>query len=130
MVVVATHNATVLIVEDDESLRRQFKTILSCSGFIVREAADGFAAVRQIDHSPPSLIVLDLGLPGLDGIGVLQDLASQTDTRRIPIVIVTGWSADLSHLQVPCILRKPVSPESLVYAVQECLTSGPASAGA
>jgi DNA-binding response OmpR family regulator len=120
----------VLIVEDDEDLRRQFRTVLSYAGYDVHEAADGFSAVRQIDHSPPSIIVLDLGLPGLDGIAVLQDVAAQAHTRRIPVVVVTGRTGDLAHLDVPCVLRKPISPDELVNAVRECLATGAPSAGA
>lgn len=118
------------MVEDDAELRRQFRTLLSYEGYTVHEAADGLAAVRHIDHSPPSLIVLDLGLPGLNGLAVLQEVAAQAHTRRIPVVIVTGWTLDLSDLDVPCVLRKPVSPDALVKAVRECLASGAPGAGA
>ena len=115
---------TVLVVEDDEHLRHFYRTALTMSGFRVREARSGFEALRMIDSSPVDLVVLDLLLPGVDGFMVREDLAARTDTRSIPIVIVTAAGGDLDYLEVPCLLRKPVSADQLVFAVRRCLAAG------
>jgi CheY-like chemotaxis protein len=52
---------------------------------------------------------------------VHQEVAAHAHTRQIPVVIVTGSDMNLDHLQVPCVLRKPVDPERLVSTVRECL---------
>jgi len=112
---------TVLIVEDDDDLRRMFRTALMIAGFSVEEAADGAAALHRVHHEPPDLIVLDLSLPTVSGLIVHQEIAAHAHTRQIPVVIVTGSTMDLDHLGVPCVLRKPIDPERLVSAVRECL---------
>ena len=111
----------VLIVEDDDDLRRMLRTALMIAGFTVEEASDGAAALYRIHHQPPDLIVLDLSLPTVSGLIVHQEVAAHAHTRQIPVVIVTGSDMNLDHLQVPCVLRKPVDPEKLVSTVRECL---------
>jgi len=114
----------ILIVEDDDDLRRMFRTALTLADFDVREAADGYLALGSIERDPPSLIVLDLGLPTLSGYVVLQEIAAQAHTRRIPVVVVTGEEAPVHTEGMACLLRKPVSPDRLVNTVRGCLASG------
>jgi len=115
---------TILVVEDDEDLRRLFRTALTLAGFDVVEAGDGMEALRWIDHSPPDLVILDLLLPRVSGLVVQQEIAAHAVTRNIPIVVITGSTITAHDLQVACFLRKPVSPDQLVDAVRNCLTSG------
>ena len=114
----------ILIVEDDLLLSRLFRTAWTVAGYSVRHAADGLTALRMIDADPPALIVLDLVLPRVSGLSVQQEVAAHAHTRDIPVVIVTGSSIELGHLSVPCVLRKPVSPDELVEAVKKCLAGG------
>ncbi len=102
-----------------------FRQALQLEGFIVEEARAGFEALRHLDAAfPPDIVVLDLGLPGLDGVTVRQELAAQAHTRHIPILIVTASSENLDHLDVACVLRKPVWPAELIVAVRRCLAEG------
>jgi CheY-like chemotaxis protein len=119
---------TILVVEDDEDLRRLFRTALILAGFDVLEAGDGLEALLRIDQSPPDLVVLDIVLPRLSGIAVQQEIAAQAVTRQIPIVVITGSNLEPDAMQVACFLRKPVSPEQLVEAVERCLAAGATSA--
>jgi DNA-binding response OmpR family regulator len=112
---------TLLVVEDDEDLRTIFRTALSVAGFDVREAVDGLDALRRIDAGPPDALILDLGLPYVSGFGVLYDLSVQAETQRIPVIVVTGSSDPLDHLNVACVLRKPVMPDQLVATVRRCI---------
>jgi len=115
---------TILVVEDDEELRRLFRTALALAGYDVVEAGDGFEALRRIDHTPPDLVILDLVLPVLSGIAVRQEIAAHAVTRQIPIVVITGSSIEPADLNVDCFLRKPISPEQLLETVRTCLASG------
>ncbi|MBA2306338.1 MAG: response regulator [Acidobacteria bacterium] len=115
---------TILVVEDDEALRRLVRTALVLAGYNVVEAGDGFEALRRIDHSPPDLVILDLVLPVLSGITVRQEIAAHAVTRQIPIVVITGSAIDPKDLKVDCFLRKPISPDQLLETVRTCLASG------
>ena len=115
---------TILVVEDDEDLRRLYRTALTLSGYDVFEAGDGLEALQRIDHSPPDLVILDLLLPRMSGLVVQREIAAQAVTRQIPIVVITGSSIDAGEVDVACFLRKPVSPDRLVDAVRNCLASG------
>ena len=115
---------TILVVEDDEDLRRLFRTALMLAGFDVIEAGDGLEALLRIDQSPPDLVVLDLVLPRLSGIAVQQEIAAQAVTRDIPVVVITGSALEPTGMHVACFLKKPVAPDHLVEVVRECLMAG------
>ena len=101
-----------------------YRTALTLAGFDVYEVAVGIDALRYIDQESPDLIVLDLMLPDISGVVIRQEIAAHAHTRSIPIIIVTGSAMDLASLDVPCVLRKPVTPDELVTAVESCLMSG------
>jgi CheY-like chemotaxis protein len=113
---------TILIVEDDEDLRRLFRTALALAGYDVIEAGDGLEALQRIEEAPPRLVILDLVLPGYSGIMVRQELAAQSLTRHIPVVVITG-SYVPDDLQVDCVLRKPIAVEQLITTIRRCLAS-------
>jgi threonine synthase len=64
--------------------------VASLAGHDVREAADGEEALRKVDARRPHAIVLDLGLPKLDGFDVLERLQSDDETRTIPVIVLTA----------------------------------------
>ena len=113
-----------LIVEDDDDLRRMYRAALSLAGFEVLEANDGLSALHILEQYTPDIVVLDLMLPTVDGLTVQQEIAAQAGTRDIPTLIVTGSTLPLDDVKVPCILRKPVSPDDVVAAVRRCLAAG------
>lgn len=117
----------MLVVEDDDTLSRLFRTTLSLAGFDVRTAGDGIQALREIDSAPPDLVVLDIGLPHISGLGVRQEIAAHARTRDIPIVIVTGSAMPLEDANARCVLRKPIHLNQLVDAVRCCLAEPPAA---
>ena len=112
---------TILVVEDDPALRRAYRTALTLEGFAVVTVEDGFDALRSVDSRPPDAIVLDLGLPRLNGRDVARELTANAGTQHIPIVVVTGEATELNAADFDCVLRKPVTPEQLIVAVQNCL---------
>ena len=113
---------TILIVEDEPDLRRIFATALMLAGFHVEQASDGVSALQIIENQPPDLVVLDVGLPTLDGLSVRDEIWAHGETRHLPVVIVTGLSTDIgSRIRGDCVLRKPVTDQQLVRTVRLCL---------
>jgi type II secretory ATPase GspE/PulE/Tfp pilus assembly ATPase PilB-like protein/ActR/RegA family two-component response regulator len=92
--------AKVLLVEDEEQLRRVMKDLLEREGYIVAEARDGVQALDEVDRHAPDIIVLDLNLPGLDGYSVLQQLRSRPATRGIPVMVLTAKGDEDNELRV------------------------------
>jgi len=97
---VARLNRKVLLVDDEDALRRVMKDLLEREGYIVSEARDGVQALDQVDKVGPDVIVLDLNLPGLDGYGVLSHLRSRPATANIPVVVLTAKSDEDNEVRV------------------------------
>jgi type II secretory ATPase GspE/PulE/Tfp pilus assembly ATPase PilB-like protein/CheY-like chemotaxis protein len=92
--------AKVLLVEDEEPLRRVMKDLLEREGYIVAEARDGVQALDEVDRHAPDIIVLDLNLPGLDGYSVLQQLRSRPATQGIPVMVLTAKGDEDNEVRV------------------------------
>jgi len=90
----------VLLVEDEDQLRRVMKDLLEREGYVVAEARDGVQALDEVDRHAPDIIVLDLNLPGLDGYGVLQQLRSRPATRSIPVMVLTAKGDEDNEVRV------------------------------
>ncbi|HEU5051022.1 MAG TPA: type II/IV secretion system protein [Gemmatimonadales bacterium] len=90
----------VLLVEDEEPLRKVMRDLLEREGYSVAEAADGVAALDQVDRVAPDVIMLDLNLPGLDGYHVLQQLRSRPATSRIPVIVLTAKGDEDNEVRV------------------------------
>src|SRR5467141_2007045 len=90
----------VLLVDDEDSLRKVVKDLLERDGYIVSEARDGVQALDQVDRVGPDIIVLDLNMPGLDGYGVLSHLCSRTATADIPVIVLTAKSDEDNEVRV------------------------------
>jgi type II secretory ATPase GspE/PulE/Tfp pilus assembly ATPase PilB-like protein len=90
----------VLLVDDEDSLRRVLKDLLERDGYIVSEARDGVQALDAVDRVGPDVIVLDLNLPGLDGYGVLSHLRSRPATASIPVIVLTAKGDEDNEVRV------------------------------
>ncbi len=113
----------ILVVEDEDNIREVIGRYLEREGFNVREAADGYAALDAISEQEPDLIVMDLMLPGIDGLTLTRQVQQQSGT---PIIILTArgdtsdrirgldWGAD-------DYLPKPFSPRELVSRIHAVL---------
>ena len=118
--------ATVAIVEDDENTREVFRTILEHNGAHVVEAVDGEQALVVVRVEHPDLILLDLGLPGMDGRSVARLLKADPETASLPIIVVTASAEEDTRrwaLLLGCseFLEKPVELRTLTAAVERCL---------
>jgi DNA-binding response OmpR family regulator len=92
--------ACVLLVEDEEQLRRVMKDLLQREGYTVAEARDGIQALDAVDRHAPDVIILDLNLPGLDGYGVLAQLRSRPATKEIPVMVLTAKGDEDNEVRV------------------------------
>jgi CheY-like chemotaxis protein len=92
--------ACVLLVEDEEQLRRVMKDLLQREGYTVAEARDGIQALDEVDRHAPDVIILDLNLPGLDGYGVLAQLRSRSATKEIPVMVLTAKGDEDNEVRV------------------------------
>jgi two-component system KDP operon response regulator KdpE len=81
-----SHPATILVVDDEPAIRRFLRTSLKGQGFDVIEAASGAEALEQVRSAKPALVVLDLGLPDLDGFEVIRRIRASSS---LPIVVLT-----------------------------------------
>ncbi len=79
----------ILIVDDDESIRRLLKQELEYAGYIAEEATEGLEALNKIKHKKYDLIILDVMMPGLSGFDVARVLKNNPDTMDIPIIILS-----------------------------------------
>jgi twitching motility two-component system response regulator PilH len=109
------------VVDDDPTFRDLYRTALSFCGFDVIKASDGLQALQQIEQTTPSLIILDLNMPCVDGWSVLRELASHESTKAIPVIVVTGADVDKATLQAQAILHKPVMPEQMLPLIDRVL---------
>ena len=114
---------TVLVVEDDAALRDLYRTELTMAGYRVVAVGDGMAALEWLEGERPDAIVLDLGLPRVAGQDLHRELTSHTETRDIPIIVVTGQSAEQSidPADFRCVIPKPIDTFQLITAVRKCL---------
>ncbi len=116
----------VLIIEDHPDTRDVFRTILEHHGYEVREAGDGEEGLEKLKGDPPDLVVLDLGLPKMDGWEVAREARSDPATASVPILLVTAYADPEAQrrarsLELDTFLRKPLNPMILVRTVQDLL---------
>jgi two-component system alkaline phosphatase synthesis response regulator PhoP len=114
---------TVLVVEDEAGIARLIRDYLEQAGFAVQLAADGEQALRLAKAVPPELVVLDLGLPGIDGLDVTRELRR---TSAVPIIVVTARGDETDRivgLEIGAddYVVKPFSPKELVARVRAVL---------
>jgi CheY-like chemotaxis protein len=82
----------VLFVEDDVSVAQMYRLKLELDGYVVDVAGDGLTALEKARASRPDIIFLDIRIPKLDGLGVLENLRAEPTTSRIPVVILSNWN--------------------------------------
>lgn len=115
-------SAVVLVVEDDPQIRELHRTALRNAGYGVVAVEDGLDALNYLDtHTPPAAVVLDLGLPRVQGEDVQREMAAMGLGGRVPVIVVTGEEKRIDDAGFACVLRKPISPDRLVGAVDDCL---------
>jgi CheY-like chemotaxis protein len=90
----SSEDIRVLFVEDDASIAQMYTLKLELDGYRVDVARDGERALEMARTSPPDIIFLDIRLPKLDGLGVLEALRADPKTRMVPVVILSSHSEE------------------------------------
>jgi len=117
---------TILVVEDERDIRDLVRFHLEQEGYAVREADTGEAALGVVSAERPALVLLDLMLPGVDGLEVCRRLRSGEGTRSIPVIMLTAKAGEVDRvlgLEIGAddYLTKPFSPRELVARVRAVL---------
>lgn len=118
--------ATILVVDDEPSIRTLVRATLERAGYHVIEAADGANALHKAQSQRPDLILLDIALPQLSGLEVCRRLRARPDTAAAPVLLLTGLlqgpelQAGYSAGAQGCI-AKPFTPSALVQKVGDAL---------
>ena len=113
---------TILIVDDDTTLLDLLSVHLSNGGLKVQIAADAALALRSVIDQPPDLVLLDIGLPYLDGMEILAAMKADPASRDIPVVVLTGHHDEQEYVQAMSLgadgfLNKPVERDRLINEI-------------
>jgi two-component system KDP operon response regulator KdpE len=123
---------TALVVEDDAAIRALITAALTGEGCRVLEAPDGQTALATASDARPDVVLLDIGLPDIDGLTVLHTLKNDAELREIPVVMVTAWAdtdmvrqaMDRGAADYVC---KPFAIDDLVARVEASMEQAPAA---
>jgi two-component system, chemotaxis family, CheB/CheR fusion protein len=111
----------IVVIEDDDAMREMVATALRLKGYQVRTAGDGLAGLRLLDAYEPDLVVLDLNLPIVSGLDVVNELRAIAKTRRTPLIAISGQDQQLRLAkdtnEFMATIAKPFDPQTLVRAV-------------
>jgi two-component system alkaline phosphatase synthesis response regulator PhoP len=124
----------VMVIEDEREIRDLVRYNLERAGFRVTAVADGEEGLRRLFASLPDLLVLDLMLPGRNGLEILREVRAEPATRDLPVIVLTARSAEMDKLLgfehgADDYLTKPFSPRELVARAQALLRRAQPSRG-
>ena len=111
--------ARILVVDDDPSVRALLRDVLELEGHVVRLVADGYEALRAAAAERPDGVVLDVGMPGMDGHEVLARLRASAGGLDLPVVMLTGAADDANAWRgwnggVDRLMAKPFDADELL----------------
>jgi len=117
---------TILIVEDEEDIQELIQFNLKKEGYSIISAYDGEKAIDLAHKEKPNLVLLDLMLPGLDGLEVCRNLKQNNSTRNIPVIMLTAKTEDMDmvtglELGADDYITKPFSPRILIARIRAVL---------
>jgi two-component system cell cycle response regulator len=118
---------TVLVAEDNAVNRELIRELLELRGYTVLEACDGQEALDIIERAQPDLLLLDIGMPVLDGFAVVRRIRETPRIARLPIVAVTAYAMQGDRERIldsgfDGYLSKPINPSSLTEELNRLLT--------
>ena len=118
--------ASILITDDESAIRLMLRTALETEGYLVSEAASGREALDAIKSHIPDLMVLDLNMPAIDGMAVLEQMKVLAAAHRPKIIILTAYGSipaavKATRLGALDFMEKPITPDELRHAVRSVL---------
>ena len=116
----------ILAVDDSASIRQVERFVLSGAGYDVVEASDGREALTLLAGGPVNLILTDLNMPNLDGLGLIRGVRQDPAHRLTPIIMITTESDDVKKREGKAAgatgwIVKPFTPEQLLAVVKKVL---------
>ena len=123
----AAMSGRILIVDDDPGVRKVLNRILSGAGYAVDEVGDAFQALDVMDTQPPDAALLDIKMPGMDGLGLMDNLRQRG--LEIPVVVLTGHGDEFTSQHcldagAAAYLTKPPNRAELLLAVRGAVAQG------
>lgn len=117
---------SLLIIEDDETMRKALARIFESEGYSVKTAADGTQLSEVLDDTPIDLIIMDIGLPWVNGFELAKLLKQHKDLNKIPLIFVTGKTSELDvkrgfEVGADDYIKKPFDIEQIKKAVGSLL---------
>jgi DNA-binding response OmpR family regulator len=120
----------VLVVEDDPSVRGLLDTLLTSEGYRVTTASDGIAALSEAAAHRPAVILLDIVMPDLGGLQVLEEMKVNPALSGVPVLVLTGRLETIGALQDQLgydrVFSKPFGVENLLARIAELTGKAPA----
>ncbi|MFA7244510.1 MAG: response regulator [Patescibacteria group bacterium] len=123
---------TIMVVDDDLTLREMYEERLKAEGFVVTGAADGEEAYKKAQEEHPSLIILDIMMPKLNGIDTLKKLRADDKTQDIPVIILTALVQEIDKIKEMMrpndsyLVKSEEMPKDVVSKVYMALNEGEA----
>jgi DNA-binding response OmpR family regulator len=121
---------SVLLVEDDAAAAQMYRLQLELDGYLVLTAIDGETGLSMAERFQPDLIIIDIGLPGMNGLELLDAMRARDRVRDIPVLILTNFEepeAESRSLELGArqFLRKSkTTPEALTVSVRRSISGG------
>lgn len=120
----------IVVIEDESVMRIELGQLLEFEEYDVVTAADGREGIEKIDAAKPDLILCDIGLPEIDGYGVLEWVRSQYENKDVPFIFLTAFRFELNRtiaekLDCNAYLTKPFDIDELLNTIEALLTPEP-----
>jgi DNA-binding response OmpR family regulator len=120
---------SVLVIEDDPTVQTLVRKALGMYGFTVTAAEDGLAGLMQLESMKPDLIIADMMMPRLDGMGFVKAIKGRAETAKIPVIFLTAKSDSKSMIEginvgARFYVTKPFQIDDLISKVQKTLKIG------
>lgn len=114
----------VMVVEDNEKNRKLMRVVLKSKGYNVIEATTGEEALNLLKNQKPHIILMDIQLPGIDGLTLIKQIKADTLTKEIPIIAVTAYAMkgdEQKILDTGCeaYMSKPINTQELPLMIEK-----------
>jgi CheY-like chemotaxis protein len=119
--------ATILVVEDEAATRKPLARLLQQEGYSVLTARDAYSAAGAIRNNSPDLVLLDVGIPPMDGLTMMMMLRDEPKSRDVPVIVVTGHSDETTIRRAKeagakcCLIKSKFTPDELLAEIRKYL---------
>lgn len=118
----------VLLVDDDRSVVKMLKVRLEAEGYDIEQALDGETALDLMEKEPPDIMLLDIAMPTITGVDILERMSESPSASSIPVIIITAYQSRIKlvehHDAVKKCFVKPFDAGELSSSIKEILAGG------